>query len=161
MNYPLCNSRPTDHSFHIPPFPWESSFSHVIQSPCDFLGNHEEHNDMPLPITHNHFIDLPESIQYKIISMMAWSSLLNRSNYAYYYIKEYIWVSFYSQYNLCWRLCVIYDILDEEFFQNLIYLIYRLGYIWRILLNTDTNPINPLVGRFVKLCGPPSLHPNE
>ena len=40
-------------------------------------------------------------------------------------------------------------------------MIYRSGYILRIMLNTKINPINPLVGRFVKLYGPPSLHPNE
>jgi len=147
--------------YNIPPFPWESSFLHIIQSPYDLLGDHEEHNDTSLPITHNHFIDLPKSFQYKIISMMAWSSLLNRSNNAYHYIREYMWVAFYFKDNPCWGMCVIYDILDEIFFQNLIYMIYKLGYIWRIMLNIETNPINPLVGRFVTLCGPPSLHPNE
>ena len=119
MNYPLCNSRPTNqhvvYLYRIPPFPWESSFPHIIQSPCDFLSDHEEHNDTPLPIIHNHFIDLSDSIQYKIISMMSWSSLLNRSNNAYHYIREYMWVAFCLEHNPCWGMCVTYDILDEEF----------------------------------------------
>ena len=29
------------------------------------------------------------------------------------------------------------------------------------MLDIETNPIIPLMGRFNKLCGPPSLHPNE
>ena len=65
-------------------------------------------------------------------------------------------ITFYLEHNPCWGMCVIYDILDEEFLKNLIYMIYRPGYIWRIMLNTKTNPINPLVERFVKIYGPPS-----
>ena len=133
MNYPLCNSRPTNqcvvYLYHIPPFPWESSFPHIIQSPCDFLGNHEEHNDTTLDVNRDHFIDLLENIQHKIISMMAWTFLLNRANHAYHYRREYVWVSFYLEHNSCWGMCVIYDILDEDFFQNLIHMIYRPGYI--------------------------------
>lgn len=58
-------------------------------------------------------------------------------------------------------MCVIYDIFDEEFLQNLIHMIYRPSYIWIIMLNIEINLINPLIRRFVKLYGPPSLHPNE
>ena len=65
-----------------------------------------------------------------------------------------MWVAFYLEHNPCWGMCVIYDIPDEEFLQNLIHMIYKPSYIWRIMLNIETNPIDSLVGRLLNFVDP-------
>ena len=58
----------------------------------------------------------------------------------------------------CWGTCIIYDIPDKEFLQNLIFMLSRPNFIWRIMIDAL---VTPLVVRFIKFYGPHILHLEE
>ena len=90
--------------------------------------------------------------------MVTFLSLLDKSDRVYHAIKSSFWVSITINHEPCWGTCIIYDILDEEFIQNLICLFSILDFIWRIIINGH---FNTFLFWLITFYGPPSLHPHE
>ena len=84
--------------------------------------------------------------------------LLDIYDHAYNIIKYSFWVDLYLDHRPCWGTCMIHNIPHEEFLQNLIFLLSRLDFIWRIMINAH---FNPFIYKIIKFYGPPSLHPQD
>lgn len=101
--------------YHMTPIPWNFYSLHIPHSPCTFPSTHIESHAMSLDIDTNHFCDFFDGVQHKILSMVAFLSLLDKLYWAYHALKSSFWVSITIYHEPCWGTCLIYDIRDEEF----------------------------------------------
>lgn len=162
MSHLDCISPPTrqqeGYLHYDAPIPWELTPFCISWSPYTFpSGPLEDHVQIP-ELDQDHFHQLLESIQHQILSMAALTTTLEKSDRAYDALRDSPKIEIFINHQPCWGTCIIYDIPDEEFLQNLIRMLSRPNFIWRIIIDAF---VTPFVVRFIKLCRPWLLHLEE
>lgn len=162
MSHPHYAFGPTNrevlYPYHIPPTPWELSSLYIPRAPCIFPSDHVEIRSYHWMQMQTIFLSCLRVFNIRFFSMKTLLIILYRYDHAYNILKDSFWLILYIEHGSCQGTCVIYDIPDKQFLQNLTSLLFRLDFIWKIMINTL---INPFICRLVKLCRPPSLHPQE
>ena len=90
--------------------------------------------------------------------MVTLTTTLENFDRSYDALRNSPQIDMFIDHQPCLGTYIIYNILDEEFLQNLIHMFSKPNFIWIIMIDTL---VTPLVVRFIKFCRPHILHPKE
>lgn len=110
-------------------------------------------------VINHQFIDyLPENIKYIILQKVIYTRLIEQSNNAYNKLCNSPHVEFEMFKQPCWGLCHINEIPDNECLQDLLILLKRPGFAWRIIIKAMPNEY---LRQFITSLGSMPLHPQD